>query len=247
MPTQFYGEAESRGTRPFPWFRDLNFNPALPFASASLGVLMNTGSVAAPDPSAYRYLVSAANYVGNGLNAAGDDYPVVNPTDYGTGYYFYQRIGDKPDVTILRPYMVQYSSSGHTALAAAAATGAISGTVSIWTTRRCGIEGPVNTPFEYGAEFVGQVSLTNAQTRIASTTLKLPTGSQWCDAGTVVLDKSISPGIRFKSSGGTGVGVGAGANGALDILFDQQGGEGIIVQVSGLTASAGLGWLRTHL
>lgn len=235
-----------RGTNQQPWLRDLTFTPDTPFASAGLGVLMNTGAVADPTAAAYRHLLAQAVIRGieNG-NQPGDLFPVANPTDYGTGYFWCQTEITPSDLLVLRPYQVLYSSSAHTALASAAAAAGITSTLSIWTVHNVGPAPSSGRFLEYAAEFCGQVVVTNSANRINAATRYLPTGAQFCDVATVSIDKSISPGLRIKGSG-TG-GTGSGAGGALEIICDQQGGIGYIIQVSSLTPSSGVGWLRRSI
>lgn len=241
---------QARGTSQEPWVLDLPFDPAAPFANGTLGCLMDTGAAGTPDASTYRHLVSAENYAGNegqgpvNINTAGGLNPVANPgSNLGSGYFWWTQIGMQ-DLCLIRPYLVLYSSSSHTALGSAAAAAGISAKMSFWTTREIGRKMP-NRPLEYAAEFIGQVTVTNAATRVNSATMQIPTGAQFCDAATVVIDKSISPGIRVKGSGIGGTGAGTG--GALELLFDQQGGTGLLIRVSDLTSSAGCGWLRSHI
>ncbi len=228
-----------RGSNQYPWVLDLPFNPADPFNAGALGCLCNSGSVADPAASAFRHLISAGTYNGSGDGyTAGSLNAIVNPTDLGVGYYYWTGSLDPADMVVLRPYLVKYSDSTHTALATAATVAALTATLSFWTTHSVGSK-KQGRALEYAAEFVGSVVVTNAITRVNSATLELPTGAQFCDAGSVSIDKSISPGIRFK---------GDSTAGALEILFDQQGGSGLIVQVSSLTStSVGCGWLRRHL
>lgn len=236
---------QARGTSQDDWVVGLPFDPNNPFGNGSLGVLMDTGAAGTPDPSTYRHLVSSGNYTTNeGGNAAADLAPIANPSNLGTGYYWWTGFVEKSDLCLIRPYQVLYTSSSHTALASAAAAAGITSTLSFWAVSRVGraIRG---SPIEYAADFIGQVTVTNAATRVNSGTKQLPTGAQFCDAATVIYDKSMSPGIRILSSGSGGTGAGTG--GALNIAFDFLGGQSLLIRASGNTASAGVGWMRRHV
>lgn len=229
----------ARKTRNFPWSIPLTFNPDAPFAAGSLGVLCNSAGVAAPTAATARLLVSSANEppFGSSMNTTpGDTQPITNPTDLGTGYYWYEELPEA-DIIEIRPYLVLYSSSGHTALASAAAAQGITANLSFFLINLSGKIRP-GLPREYGAEIKGKVTVTNAATRISSASRQLPLGAQWCDAATVVTDYTISPGI---------VKDGEVATGALRLRFDQEGALGLLTYVSDLTANAGCGWQRRHL
>lgn len=231
------GPTMPRSTNNFPWNRAIPFDPKNPFGTGSLGVLCNSGTIAVPTPATQRYLVSAGNYQPNNVNAvASDTNPIVNPTDLGVGNYWYEDL-EKADLLLIRPYLALYSSSAHTAFAAAAAAQGITADLSFFFVKQAR-PAQANLPMEYTAELKGRVTVTNAATRVPSTTMWLPTGAQWCDAKTVVTDYTILPGILAD---------GEIASGALHLRMDQEGAIGLITYVSGLTANAGAGWLTSHL
>lgn len=231
------GTAYPRATNPYPWVRSLPFNPDSPFSSGGLGVLMNTGATADPDASTQRYLVSSGTYQPNASASAGAIAPIANPSNLITSAYWYEEL-EKADCILIRPYMVLYDAAVPTALASAASAAGIAGTLSFYLIKRCAHPLIQNRPVEYTAEWKGSVDLTNAATRIASTTKQLPTGAQWCDVGTAANDAAIDPGIVIE---------GDIAGGALRIRFDQEGAVGLLTYATGQTTNSGLGWLRSHL
>lgn len=232
------GPSLARCTNAYPWKLDLPFNPNSPFSTGGLGCLC--GGTSDPTAATLRYLVSSGAYTQQSNQAAGSLEPVANPSDLGAGSFWYQPL-ERADIVLIRPYLILYSSSGHTAHAAAASAAGITANFSFFLVK-CMARGPgtkeEGEPVEFTAEFKGMVTCTNAATRVASTARKVPTGLQWCDVATVVSDESIDPGIKID---------GDVAGGALHLRMDQEGALGLITYVTTLTTNAGGGWLRSHL
>lgn len=226
------------GTNQYPWSRPIPFNPDAPFGAGSLGVLCNSGAVADPTAATQRYLVSPGNYDHRG-NAAADLQPIANPSDLGVGYYWLDTALEKADFTLIKPFLVLYSSSGHTALASAASAAGITAKMSFFLIKQA--RHPLqNEPMEYTAEWKGSAVVTNAANRISSSTRWLPTGAQWCDVATPSTE-GATPGVAITADDTDATG------GALRLRFDQEGAIGLLTYVSSLTSNAGCGWLRSHM
>lgn len=224
---------------------DLPFNTLKPFDADKLGVLMNTGAVAQPGANAYRHLLAPKPWqlpdMRDTLAGVGDNLPLANPSaDLGVGYFWFAPARERAGLTVIRPYMVKYASAAHAAYAASAAANTIGAALSFWTTH--GLGQPIQgQPLEFEAEFLGRVSFTNAAVAVGTTTptvKRLPAAAQYCDIGSVDVDVTLSPGIQIKGNS---------TGGALEFVFGHQGGHGLIIQASGITASCGVGWLRRYL
>lgn len=221
------------GTNQHPYRTALPFNPDSPFSTGGMGVLCNSGSVAAPDASTYRHLVSSGSYNPQGC-AAGDLEPLVNPTNQQTGNYWVNTL-DAADFTLIKPYLVLYSDNTYAALASAASAAGITGTMSFYALRQAG-RAKSGRPIEWDARYLGKAVLTNAATRVPSTTKELPTGAQWCDVATIT-----SKAITFTADSSDTAG------GALRLRLDHEGASRLLTVISGLTANAGCGWQISHM
>lgn len=226
------------GTNQYPWSRPLPFNPDSPFSAGQLGCLCNSAGTAAPDASTYRRIITSGRYQPNANHAAADLRPFTNPTDLGTGLYWYDGALEAADNVLIRPYLVLYSSSAHTALAAAASAAGITAKLWLYIVKQARPP-QTNEPLEFNVEYKGNVTVTNAAGRVDSTTRWLPTGAQWCDVATVNENASISPGITADDTDVAG--------GALRLRMDQEGAIGLLIRVSDLTSNAGIGWERSHM
>lgn len=236
------GPTQPRSTNNYPWVVSIPFNFEAPFANGSLGCLMNTGGQSAPTAATYRDFVSPGNQDANAMQSTGALEPIANPTNLGTGYYWYEAL-EKADIVLIQPYLVLYSSSSHTAYASAAAKDGLTAKLHFYLIREI-IPGsgsaPNNKrPAEYTAEYKGGTTILNSANRVNSGTKIRPTGAQWAYTGTTIADETIDPGIKYDGDLDTG---------SMRIRFDQEGAIGLLTRVSDLTStSTGVGWLRSHL
>jgi hypothetical protein len=241
-----------RSTNPYPWVNPIPFNPETPFGNGTLGLIM-PGTATTPAANLHIHKVSSGNYRGNADQAAGAIEAMTNPTNLGTAHAFLDGNLEDADMLLIRPFLVLYGSSAHTAFAAAPARAAGSCRLDFWTIKPIGGAGvperQKDQPVEYGGTYVGGVTVSNNGIAMTTGTRKLPTAAQFCDSATVNDDESISPGITVVGGINAGAAVPATKQlGALCLKFDQMGGQGLIVEASGITSTSwGVGFLRSHL
>lgn len=224
------------GTNQFPFVQPFRFEPSAPFGTGTLGAIMNTGAVAAPAWSAFGKILSSEAWTQNGPTTPGGHDPLTNPSNMLTGYYWIDGLLEAADLIVLKPYLVLFNSATPTAYAATPAAAAVAATWNIWLVKHANTP-KTNRKLEYNCVPACKITVGNSGVAIG-TNESVPTSGQYCSTITVAED--LVPGA------GTQV-YGNGTAGAAELRFDQGGAIAIIAQISGVTASAGGGFERSHV